>query len=329
MAIFGTSRPKIGMPSGHPLFATNRTCDLAVDAARMSEVAVMFEYTRARNPLRRVLLCLDYAMFRGTTLFQFDLPQSRFNPDLSLLEYHCKNLIGSGATDQSFSFTLDSLKGNLPPPEQRNGFAVRVPKGDISQRALFAKTLRSLANGYAMQEVSTNEMQALRDVLISAHEHGIELTLAINPVHALDLELMVAPRTWPRFEQWKRDVVKIVADVAATNVVLWDFTGYWAPTMEPVPPATDKTTRMKFYYENSHYTPVMGGLMLDRMFLGATNEFGAKISTAKIEQHLQMLRERREVFSQQFREDVEWVARISQQARATRKKSAEPTGELE
>jgi hypothetical protein len=329
MAIFGTSRPKIGMPAGHSLFTTNRACNLAVDAARMSEAAVMFDYTRARNPLRRVLLCLDFAMFRGSTVFRFDLPESRFNPELSLLDYHCKNLIGSGATDQSFWFTIDLLTKDFPPPEQRNGFAVRVPKADASQRSLFAKTLRSLANGYALQQVATNEMQALRDVLISARAHGIEMILAINPVHALDLELMVAGKNWERFEQWKRDVAGLVAEVGATNIVLWDFAGCWEPTMEPVPPAGDTTTRMKFYYENSHYTPAMGTLMLDRMFFGATNRFGATISTTNIEQHLQLLREQRELFARRYPDDVEWVARISQQARATMKKSAEPAGELE
>jgi hypothetical protein len=329
IAIFGTSRPKIGMPSAHPLFTNNHACNLSVDAARMSEAAVMFEYTRARNPLRRVLLCLDFAMFRGSTVFRFDLPESRFNPQLSLLDYHCKNLIGSGATDQSFWFTIDLWKMDFPPPEQRNGFAVRVPKADASQRALFAKTLRSLANGYALQQVATNEMQALRDVLVSARAHGIDLTLAINPVHALDLELMVAGKNWERFEQWKRDVAGLVAEVGATNVVLWDFAGCWEPTMEPVPPAGDTTTRMKFYYENSHYTPAMGALMLDRMFFGAANRFGATISTMNIEQHLQLLREQRELFARRYPDDVEWVARISQQARATMKKSAEPAGELE
>src|SRR5436190_9601064 len=165
MAILGTSRPKVGMPAGHALFTNQHACNLAVDAARMSEAAVEFEYTRTRNPLRRVLLCLDFAMFRGSTLFNFGLPESRFNPDLSLLDYHCKNLIGSGATDQSYGFAIDLLRKKFPPPAQRNGFAVRVPKADASQRVLFAKTLRSLANGNAMQVVDTNEMQSLRDVL--------------------------------------------------------------------------------------------------------------------------------------------------------------------
>jgi len=328
VAVFGTSRPKAGMPADHLIFSTNRTCNLAVDAARMSEAAAMFDYTRRHNPLRRVLLFLDFAMFRGSTFYRFDFDDSRFNPQLSLFEYHCKNLLGADATSHSYELSLDLVQKNLPPEGSRNGFHVRSLRPGTSQRVLFDKSLRALAFGYASQRVATNEMQGLRDVLAAAHEHHIELVLAINPVHALDLELLVAGDNWSRFEQWKRDTVAMIAR-AAPETLLWDFTGYWEPTTEAVPAPGDTTTRMKFYFENSHYTPTMGALILDRMFLRATNNFGALITVTNIEEHLQLIREQREAYARDHAADVQWVQRISKQALTARKKNADTGDEIE
>lgn len=329
LAIFGTSRPKAGMPADHPMFETNRACNLAVDAGRMSEAAAMFEFTRAHNPLRHVLLCLDMAMFRPSAANQFDFAESRFSTNFSAFDYHCKNLIGANISDQSLEAVMDALRGRTPPPGERDGFNVREMSPGTSHRTLFHKSLRALAHGYAVQRPAADEMKALHDLIASCRDHGIGLTLAINPVHALDLELFIAGKSWPHFEQWKRDVVMMVHELGATNVVVWDFTGYWKPTTEQVPPAGDTTTRMRFYFENSHYRPALGTLMLDRIFLGSTNAFGAKISAENIEAHLQRLRQEREAYARSHADDVEWVARISKQALAARKKTAQMTEEAE
>jgi hypothetical protein len=330
MMIFGTSRPKAGMPAQHPSLASNHVCNLSVDAARMSEAAAMFDYARARNPLRRVVLCLDFALSRESLIDPSDFAESRFNPKLSLFDYHCKNLLGGNATDRSFEFLLDYVRQRFPPAGERNGFHVRALKPGASQRALFEKVARSLAYSYAAQRTSTNEMTAFRRMLAACREGNIEVTPAINPVHALDLELLRAGDNWERFEEWKREVVRIVAEEwPAGRVAVWDFTGYWPPTSEEVPPAGDTSTRMKYYFENSHYTPAMGGLMLDRMFGDATNEFGAKISGANIEAHLERIRQQRESYVREHADDVQWVQRIARQVLAARKPTTATAEEIE
>jgi hypothetical protein len=331
MMIFGTSRPKGGMPADHPAFATNRVCNLSLDAARMSEAAVMLDYARRYNQVRHVILCLDFALSRHTQVDPSDFAESRFNPRLSLFSYHSKNLIGSDATDRSFRFLTSLLQRDLPPAGERNGFQVRSLKPGASQRALFQKVLRSLAYSYAVVRSSPEEMQAFRHMLAVCRENNIGITLAINPVHALDLELMRAGGNWEGFEQWKRDIVSIVAEESMTGrAALWDFTGYWPPTVEEVPPAGDTTTRMRFYFENSHYTPAMGALMLDHMFGSASApEFGTKISTTNIEGHLQRIREQRATYAGTHADEIQMVQRISKQALAGRKRTAAIAEEIE
>jgi hypothetical protein len=322
--VLGTSRPKAGLPARHPVFATNRVCNLAVDAARMSEAAAIVDYTRARQPLRRVVLFLDFAMFRASTFYKYDFADSRFNPELSLFEYHCKNLIGADATERSWKFTSKLLRGFTPPEGETNGFYVHSLRAKTAQRELFERVLRTHAYAYSAMRSAHEQMEELRRVLRSCRDHNIELTLALNPVHALDLELWRAGENWERFEQWKRDLMAVVAEEGvAQRFAVWDFSGYSEFTTEEVPPPGDATARMKFYFENSHYTPALGALMLDRMLATATNDFGVKISPANIEDHLQLIRNQRENYASTHADEVQWVQRISKQALAARKKSTD------
>jgi hypothetical protein len=161
-------------------------------------------------------------------------------------------------------------------------------------------------------------MEDFRRVLATCREENIGLTLAINPVHALDLELVRAAGGWERFEQWKRETVRIIAEEQMEGrAVLWDFSGYSGPTMEEVPPAGDGTTRMKYYFENSHYTPELGRLMLDRMFSGR-NDFGVIVARSNIEGHLENVRQAREHYAQSHPTDVSWVQRVAKQVLAAR-----------
>jgi hypothetical protein len=320
MAILGTSRPQTGLPAGHPAFKTNHVCNLSVTGPRMEEIAAIFEYARAHNHLRRVLLCLDLTLSRPGGDGETDFSESRFNPRLSLFQYHCKNLFGSDARDYSWTFARREFASDFPSDAERDGFQVRTLAAGLEQRALFERVLRSLAHTYAANRIPAEEWAALRRVLRACHQNNIELTLAINPVHALDLELLRAAGGWDRFEQWKRDLVKLVAEESPEGrVILWDFAGYWPPATEQVPPAKDCNTRMRFYFENSHYTTALGALMLDRMYGLATDDFGERISTANIDAHLAIIRQQRDSYVKACAVDVEWTQNIGRQALVARK----------
>ena len=324
MIILGTSRAKAGMPSRHAAFATNHICNLGVDAALMSESEIIFNYTRARNPIRRVVLCLDFALMRHQNVDPTDFVESRFNPQLSLFDYHVKHILGAKALDKSFEFLRLQMSRQFPPEDERDGFNMRVMKSVGSQRIWFNKVLRSLAYGYSVLRIEPPEMASFRRMIRTARAQGIELTLAINPVHALDLELVRFGGNWERFEDWRRDVVRIVAEESPDGrVVLWDFSGYWAETTEEVPLDGDRTTRMKYYFENSHFTPAMGALMMNRMLLGATNGFGDRITPANIEAHTKRIREQREIYARTHASEIQWVEGIVQQVLAARRQSPE------
>lgn len=309
MIVLGTSRPKAGLPALHPAFATNRVCNLAIDGGRMSEAVAILEFARAHQPLRRVALFLDFVMFSSTNLYRHDFAQSRFNPRLARFEYHCRNLVGADMTAHSWQFLVKSLHHFQPPPGETNGFYVHAIRARTSQRDLFERVLASHAAAYAAMRAAPVQMDQLRHVLRVCREANIDLVLAINPVHALDLELLRAGGNWGRFEQWKREIVALTASENPA-VPLWDFSGYDRFTTEAVPPR-GSPERMKFYFENSHYTPVLGGLMLDRIFCGAATEFGSILSRENIEPHLRRIRQDRERYAHSHAAEVEWVQAIA------------------
>jgi hypothetical protein len=330
LVILGTSRPKAGLPARHPAYGSNRVCNLAVDAARMSEAAAMVEYVARRQPVRHFVLFLDFAMFRSSTFYMYDFAESRFNPRVSLFEYHCKNLIGSGAFDRSWQATSRRLLGRELRPGQTNGFYAHRLRPNTAQRELFGRELRSVAFAYSAMRPAQEQLDHFRRVLRFCRAQRIQLTLVMNPVHALDLELWRAGGNWEGLENWKRGIVALVNQEGLTDSVpVWDFSGYSTFTTEPLPPPADTKQRMQFYYESSHYTPALGGIVLERILGQVTNDLGRTISTASIEEHLQSIRKDREAYARTHAEEVQWVSTIVKQVLAARKRSQKPAEEPE
>lgn len=320
--ILGSSRAKAGLPARHPSLAANPTCNLSVDAARIGELAAIFEYSRRHNRLEHVLLCLDFYMFSKGPEWVLDFPESRFNPDLNLFQYHCKALFSEGALERNRDTLKRWFKRYEPSPQNRNGFLeTSLPRGE-SQRAVFDRTLRTMGEGYSTQVLDETTLECLRRIVRGCREDGIDLQIAILPVHALDLELLYGMGRWSEFESWKRSMVKVLAEEGVEGkFVLWDFTGYAGPVGEPVPLPGDTTTRMTYYFESSHLTPVLGASVLDAIYGNPGAAFGARLTTQSIERHLAAIRAERAAYAQTNAAEVAWVQSILHQVVRSRKPS--------
>lgn len=313
VVILGSSRSKAGLPATHPFLSTNRTCNLSIDAARFPELVAAFDYTRQHNRLKHLLLCLDLYMFRTGSNWILDFPESRFNPRFDRFQYYCKELLGRASTDNSWATLLKKYRGYIPPPQASRGFYSHHLRPGVSQRDLFNKVLRVVGAGHARKTLDPAHLELFRHMVRVCREDGIDLQVAIMPVHALDLELLHASGRWSEFEKWKTGLVKVLAEEDAERWVgLWDFTGYAGLTAEPVPTAGDVTNRMKFYFENSHFTPTLGGILLDVVYgPGGTNAFGVKLTHTNIEQHLARTLEDRAQYVRANAAEIQWIERVA------------------
>jgi hypothetical protein len=310
--ILGSSRAESGLPAAHPFLTTSRACNLSLAAARFPELAAVFDFATEHDRLKHVLLCLDLYMFAKGQPWIENFSESRFNPEFARFSYYCKQLIGRAATDRTWETIRQKLHGYHPVPQETCGFHNHSLGSGTSQRELFDRVMHILGKGYQKQTVDPAYPELFRHIVRVCRDQHIDLQVVVMPVHALDLELVYAGGRWAEFEKWKRDLVEVLAQEGMEGKFnLWDFTGYSGPPAEAVPLEGDNTNRMKFYFENSHCTPRLGGMMLDKMFgSSVTNQFGLKLTSANITEHLARILEDRAVYARTNAADIQWVQGI-------------------
>ena len=115
------------------------------------------------------------------------------------------------------------------------------------------------------------------------------------------LETLHKTGLWPVFSEWKRVLARIAAEANRSSniprVQLWDFSGYNAINVEPVPGPTYRTTATHWYWEAGHFKQELGDVMLQRMFAEpdrlADAAIGVKLTPENVEQEIQRIRQQR------------------------------------
>lgn len=132
----------------------------------------------------------------------------------------------------------------------------------------------------------------------------ISLILYIHPYHADYLEMLHHAGLWESFEAWKRTIVHVVAKAnqaaPAVPIRLIDFSGYDAYSTEAVPPAGDRRSSMRWYWEPGHYKAALGDRILARLFSSPQDEgaasWGRDLGPATVEADLAAIRRDREAY---------------------------------
>ena len=137
--------------------------------------------------------------------------------------------------------------------------------------------------------------RCLFELATLATEHRIQLTLYIHPYHADYLDMLGDLRLWESFEDWKRHLVRQVAELqhGSADIRIFDFSGYNEFTTEPVPYPGDTKSEMRWYWEPGHYKSALGEHILERIVHGRTH-FGRVLTEANIESALAEIREERD-----------------------------------
>ena len=327
--LLGSSRVLVGLPVDLPSYHSSNVYNLALSGTTLTETTGVLDFSLRHNPLRRVVIGLDFHMFSEAREAKSAFATSRFNPHLDLVEYHGRNLFGSQALGDSWGMLWQKLRRRPPALGERGWVPKSIPR-NTSQRELFIQRIQdALVNpgsdtGY---RPSPERLEIFREMVRRCRRDQVELILFIPPVHALEMEALHAVGLWPEFERWKTDLLRIVAEEGgADSVPLWDFTGFTGPVAEPLPSPEDRVTRMKYYLEVSHFTPALGRAVVARMLGDPASlpadmaGFGVRLTSATLPAHLAGLRTNREAFAAANPEEVALVARLA--AAAKGRKSA-------
>ncbi len=331
--LLGSSRTEMGIDPEHPLWGDGATLNLALGATNFIETEAVFRYAVAVQPIERVVCFADFLMFSSRRGLGEDFKQSRFDPDLAEVPYHLQLLWSENALDGS----LQVLKNRQR--DRRSGYGVRgawtrdlnsnlIKR--IGHRGMLRKILHSFfkpSGPYDRYEYSSDRLARFQALVEDCRTRGIRLTVVIPPIHAIQLEAIRTAGIWDAFEQWKRDLARIVsasaADAAgAPAAELWDFTAYTGFNAEPFPQEGDTETRMRWYWESSHFRMELGDLVLYRIHGQAPpdgplpDDWGIRLTPQNVEARIAQHRGEQEAWRARNAEEVEFVARMRREAGA-------------
>jgi hypothetical protein len=334
--ILGDSRTERGIDPDHPgwLDHSQPRYNLALTAISTYESLRYFQHANAVHPLKQVVIGLDITNFVVPELKNPEFNEDRLavkpdgehatEPSTLIMQ----TLKDRGATLLSLDSLFSSMKTvaeqNDPTSadHQANGLNVMNRSSDAviqkkGHRFAFQLKNREYLSNYLAQGLSfylpgTHESPTLHyfQILVATcRRDHIDLRLYIQPNHAYLLETFKIKGLWPTMDQWKRELVSILAEDAAAHpkekpFPLWDFSGYNTITTEAIPMRGDTTTKMKWYWEGSHYKKELGDQILDRIFnyqsatRKVSQDFGVLLTPNNLETHLVNIRQKQQVYAQ-------------------------------
>lgn len=332
--VLGTSRVEVGIAPDDPAWpaADRPVYNLGLSGGTIYEALRYLEHAQSSTTLRTAIVGLDLEAFltaddtmpgfselrlavdvegRPRTLAERAV---QFGRDLVLtnatmeaawasVETVVRNVIHSrdlryradGSRDMS-----DVAAGTL----RAGGYRVQFsPPGLIERaRARLASGCRETVMD--SRELFSNQMvrgiSAFQQLLKFAKREGIALKLFISPLHAWKLQVYDGMGLWPTFEDWKRVLVRTVADVypdaSDKRPIIVDFSGYSRFATEPVPLPGDARTEMRWYWDPNHFRRSIGALILSRLFAENASEnhpddgFGTAITLKNVDAHIAAIR---------------------------------------
>jgi hypothetical protein len=313
--LIGTSRVGMGMDPGHPALAEFTAYNFGLTGAKMEEVRRNLQHVQSVRDQRLVLLGLDFFMFDEASgpypAFRGDRLRTDANGKLQLTSYYADlppALWSWEATEASLDTISDSAEGIRAPRYDQGRFDDSPWEPNLAAQGHYVQFFMRekdfmqafLDFRFKDRHGRSRQLAAFADCLRDCHRNGTDLRLFIAPIHARMLEVIRACDQWAASEEWRRDLARLNEEVAAEfdaePFPLWDFTGYNELTAEVVPDFMDVQTRMRYYWEGSHFRKEMGDRVMDVILDHPTPTplppgFGRRMDGGNVETVLSQLRD--------------------------------------
>jgi hypothetical protein len=267
--VLGSSRAESAIAVGHPTLSDAKVYNAALRGGTTYEMRRLTDYAIRHGGLKRVLLGLDYESFNSRILFREDFAESPLAETVSPASI-ARYLVSLRTFRQSVATLLWNTRGRAVMCGDK-GEHQRTYELEAARRT-FDFILRRYAEGHYGQYVPGDlHIQHLEALLRESTDAGVAVYAYISPVHVTHLELLAEMNLINDYENWKRQLVRLVTEVnqdfPERQAVLWDFSGYSEITTEKVPDPQQQKF-MRWYDDSSHFNKSVGGIILDRM-LGA------------------------------------------------------------
>lgn len=308
----GSSRTKQGLdPDYVALKDYQPAYNLAINGPNVYEVKRYLQHAIAnQKDLKEVVLGIDFFMFNANLDNQPTFSENRLEKQYLTWQDLINSLFSIDTLSASQSTIADSLKEPNPDTDYgENGFMPNRNINDGNTKWRFNQSIKLYYSLHSNYQFSDKYFSDFQEIVELCRRNGIELKVFISPSHATNWETIREIGQWESFEQWKRKMVQIVP--------VWDFSGYNSITTEKI------ADKMQKYADNSHYTPKIGNLILDRLFEDRSEnlpeDFGVLMTPENIDSHLAKIRRDREIWAKNRPEEVKLVKNLKRQANPSQK----------
>jgi hypothetical protein len=274
--ILGTSRAQVGLDPEAAAWAgiSDRAANSAFSDGTPYEALRYLEHAHRQSKIKVAIFGADYLSFVGSTRNSPDYSDDR----LATSKGHAPQPFFRWADAPSALLSFDALRisrRTVLEQDQPSYFTDRGRRNTHTMeqrivdqqgaRGAMQWSERDYADSYVCAEadrlaVHLKDFEAL---VAFAKAEQIRLIVTTSPSHVRSLELLRATGLWPEVERFKREISRITN---AAGVALWELgVPDLRTTAEEVPPAGDKTSRMRWYWESSHFKKELGDLALARL----------------------------------------------------------------
>jgi len=307
----GSSKVYVGIDPDHPGWECTPVYNIGLNGTNIYEMTRYLQHANAVQPLKEVVLMLDFENFNVPIKNTPDFDEDRFVITYDGKENWWFNIKDTLATLFSIQALLSSINtpvnqvradlqnGMDDPTAMRN--ATNAKFGSL--HAAFLEDARNamkyhFTEKYPLENTNTNwvSFDYYRKILQLAYRENIHLYIGIAPYHVYQWEALRASDYWQRFELWKRMLVAINEEEALRAgkppFPLWDFAVYNQFTTEALPPLGDTQTKMQWWWEYTHYKKELGDIVLDRIFnyhsssRVVPDDLGVLLTSKNIDEHL-------------------------------------------
>jgi hypothetical protein len=318
--LVGSSRVRTGYDPESTAIPDRPACNLGIGGTNFYELAYVLDFILQQPRVRRIVLCLDFQQFTAGRTVSNDFDVSRFNPGQPPFDYHCNLLLRQEAARISLETLARHVTGTASDLTPLGFHRPEAVEDDAPAAKLAERSLRSALNNpdtLAGFRYSQERLSDLARAVRDCRTKRVELIVVIHPVHATMLESVRGAGLWDEYEQWVRDVARIVAEASDGATPVWDFTGYGPYTDEPLLTSTAEDLHSnRWFWEPSHCKAELGEQVLRRIFDSphADPGFGRRITPDNAERHLAQILFEREAWARTNGDEAAAVEAIARAA---------------
>ena len=341
--LLGTSRVDIGLDPVHPAWPgrAQPVYNYGLPEASILTMPQQLSHALRAGSVRTAVVALEFQDFLRGQIHHSGQPDEVEGRFLALAQDRSQWRHMRQAVFDNFTaaMTLGALLDSVGTVSQQRssaagdvtdaGLTSETPYADLVRKEghhdLFlqkdigiVRARKQAARVLAGRHVEFAEIAQLRALIELCRARGIELKLLIPPYHAHYLEIVDATGLWGRFEDWKRALIKVVAEYQGQpgpGLSLWDFATYDTYTTEPVPAKGDRETALQWFWEPVHFKKALGDIMLARMLGQDTRDFGVELTQATLEPQLAATRVQQAAYRQRLPAEVQAIATLVRTAR--------------